>query len=680
MKYMGKKRKQSRKIKILKWLLGFGAVALIGLLVCLIKLNYNEQIKKKEQTEPEIVIEVKEDPEEKLALVEASMQMKEGDPFHGPIVPLAVYDRESLPRIVCWGDSLTEAGNGAAYPDVLGTLTEAKIVNYGLHSDSTRAIAVREGATPVYVGECVIPGTTDGVGVKLTLLNGKLPGILKNGSVGVNPCMIGPVRGNLTLSGDGYIFTRSEPGEDVMIKAGTKLMTQGAMSKRSDDVVILFSGANDGLDREAASDFIDNQKRILDDIGSEEYIVIGLTYADAPEDLSYLNEQMAVAYGEHFLDIRDYFLRFGLEDALISPTQEDEKDILNGEIPASLRQDRVHGTDDFYRLLAEQVYRKLMHLGYLPLDDAYKQTAPVELAGAEDIGKTRVVFWGDSLTECTGGKGVTFPKVVQEMAKEDGIDIAIRNYGVYGEKSSLIAARAGGNPMRLNNTVTIPADTTPVEVVPVSDMFGYEMLLVFGGDKELSATPSFSADNSINPCVIAGVEGNLSINAHENKRYFTRLQPGEEVVAKEGEQVFFWPMRDKREDDILVIWNGTNDELTPENVGDTIKYIQSIIDFTGTDRYVVLNMEKIEDIPEITKVNEAFEKAFGEHCLDIYSYLLNDALEEAGITPTQEDKDMLAEGRMPVSLRSDMSGHFNAEGYTMIGHAVYRKLRELGYF
>ena len=233
--------------------------------------------------------------------------------------------------------------------------------------------------------------------------------------------------------------------------------------------------------------------------------------------------------------------------------------------------------------------------------------------------------------------------------------------------------------MRLNETVTIPADTTPVEVQPVSDMFGWEMLLVFGGDPKWSTRPDFAADNSINPCVIAGVEGNLSLNADENKRYFTRLTPGDPVVAKSGEQIFFKAMRDTRKDDILVIWTGTNDELTTSNVKDTLRYIHSIIDFTGTDRYIVVNMEKIEDIPEIDAINAEFEKEFGEHCLDIFSYLLNDAMDEAGLTPTEEDKQMLAERRMPVSLRSDMNGHFNETGYTMIGHEIYRKLCSLGY-
>ena len=90
-------------------------------------------------------------------------------------------------------------------------------------------------------------------------------------------------------------------------------------------------------------------------------------------------------------------------------------------------------------------------------------------------------------------------------------------------------------------------------------------------------------------------------------------------------------------------------------------------------------MQKIEEMPQIDEINELFAKEFGEHCPDIYSYLLNDAMDEAGLTPTEEDKEMLKERRMPMSIRSDMAGHFNEAGYTMIGHEIYRKLRSLGY-
>ncbi|MCR5222730.1 MAG: hypothetical protein K6D90_07700 [Lachnospiraceae bacterium] len=657
------------KKAVWKWAIGIGAVLAILGTVCIWKLN-NREPKVHPEEDKELIIEVNDEEEEqKAGLENASMQTSEADPYHGPVAPLCVYDRQELPRIVCWGDSLTEE-SGYSYPEVLKSLTDAKVINYGLHNDSTRAIAVRAGAVSLKAGAFVIPEDQTPVPLTVTLSGGKQSQILSNGSVGVNPCMIGGVRGYLALGDGGLTFFRSDPGLPVSIADGTPVITQGALNKNKEDVVILFSGANDGLDKEKAEGLIEQQQMILDHLGSSQYIVISLTYADVMEDVPAINAKMKAAYGEHFLDFYDYMIRYGLEDAGIEPTDEDKKDMEEQRIPSSLLADHVHGTEEYYKLLAEQVFRKLMFLGYLPLHEDYRQ----------DIAHNpRVVFWGDSITECTNGGDVTFPNVVKELAAEDGITIDVKNYGVYAEKSSLIAARAGGNPMRLNKTVTIPADLTPVEVEPVSDMFGWEMLLVFGGDPERSARAEFNRDNSINPCVIAGVEGNLSMDAKENKRYFTRLKPGEEVVAREGEQIRFWAMRDKRKDDILVIWSGTNDELTPEKCPETFKYIHSIIDFTGTDRYIVINMQKIEEMPQIDEINELFAKEFGEHCLDIYSYLLNDAMDEAGLTPTEEDKEMLKERRMPMSIRSDMAGHFNEAGYTMIGHEIYRKLRSLGY-
>ena len=655
---------------IRKWLIGAGIVVLLGGIVFIWKLNNREpSVKPEEKPEETAVVEVP------VSEQEVNLEEEEDpDPYHGEIKPVAQYAGTSLPRIICWGDSLTESyDKRTAYPDVLQTLTDAEVVNYGLSNDTTRSIAIRCGAIPVYVGECVIEKKPQAIPVKLTLSDGRGPQLLQHGEIGVNPCMLGDVEGTLAFSESGFTFTRSAAGDKVKIKDGTQLHTLGDLQSTKDDVIVLFSGANDGINADSAETLIKQQQEILDHIGSSKYVVIGVTYAKEPKDLEIVNAKLKEAYGSHFLNINEYFLEYGMLDASLIETPEDKADIKNGEIPSSLRQDYVHGSKDYYRLLAQQVYRKLMYLGYLPLDEDFNRLAAI---GPH---KTRVVFWGDSITECTGGNGVTFPNVVKEMAAEDGKDIDVRNYGVYAEKSSLIAARAGGNPMRLNKTVTIPADTTPVEVELVSDMFGWEMLLVFGGDKELSARPDFTGDNSLNPCILAGVEGNVSMNAEENKRYFTRLEPGEEVVAEQGEPIEFWAMRDKREDDILVIWSGTNDELTPEKCPETFEYIHSIIDFTGTDRYVVVNMQKIEEMPQIDAINELFAAEFGEHCLDIYSYLLNDAMDEAGIEPTEEDEQMLAERRMPMSIRSDMSGHFNEAGYTMIGHEIYRKLRSLGY-
>ena len=46
--------------------------------------------------------------------------------------PIAEFEGE-LPRIICWGDSLTESSDQrTAYPDVLRELSGAEVINYGI--------------------------------------------------------------------------------------------------------------------------------------------------------------------------------------------------------------------------------------------------------------------------------------------------------------------------------------------------------------------------------------------------------------------------------------------------------------------------------------------------------------------------------------------------------------------
>ena len=412
---------------VLKWVLGFSIIVLLGLVLCLWKVNDREpEVKPQEnveETPPDTVAD-----DEELVIEIPAEEETDTDPYHGTVMPIKQYSRNKLPRIICWGDSLTESfDQKTAYPDVLATLTKAEVINEGLQSDTTRSMAIRSGALALTAAECTIPASKSPVRVKLKLPDGKSPLLLQYGDAGINPCMLGDVEGELEAVEGGYTFTRSEAGSEEKITEGTPCLTQGARLASADDVVVLFSGANDGLTRAKINEFLSDQKMILDHIGCAEYIVVGVTYAKDQKDLGEINEKMHEVYGEHFLDIRDYFLRFGLEDAGLVSTEEDELDILNGLVPVSLRQDYVHGTPDYYRLLAEQVYRKMMQLGYLPVEGSFA-------AEADDDNKTRVVFWGDSLTECTGGNGVTFPNVVKELAAEDGKDIAVKNYGVYAEK------------------------------------------------------------------------------------------------------------------------------------------------------------------------------------------------------------------------------------------------------
>lgn len=274
----------------------------------------------------------------------------------------------------------------------------------------------------------------------------------------------------------------------------------------------------------------------------------------------------------------------------------------------------------------------------------------------------RIVCWGDSLTEGTGGDGVNYPDVLANLSKRE-----VLNYGVYAERASLIAARQGGNPQHVEELHEIPASVTPVKVNIVGNNGNWEMWCNNG-------------DAGINPCRIAGVEGNLSIDESDGSRYFTRLKAGSVVSVPTDDVFYTHAMIDKRSNDIYVIWAGSSDGLFDDrSIDDVVRYIKSMIKYGGCARYVVINYTAKYNIGDaIDEWNDRLAKEFGDNCLDIRSYLINEGLSDAGITPTKEDEECIANGEIPASLRSDGS-HGTGEFYRIVGEQVYNKLVELGY-
>ena len=288
-----------------------------------------------------------------------------------------------------------------------------------------------------------------------------------------------------------------------------------------------------------------------------------------------------------------------------------------------------------------------------------KITAEEEKPAEEDL--PRIVCWGDSLTEGTGGGGVTYPDT---LAKLSGAEVL--NYGVYAELTSCIAARQGGNPMHAGETFTIPAGLEPVEIKLENAKDNPEMLLVFG-------------DAGINPCSIGGVEGTLSIDSETGTRYFARSTAGEAVAVESRTPILFHAMLDKREDDILVIFAGTNDSPDTTSIGDVIAWQRAMIDYAGTENYVIIGMTRKKYMPQIEEVNQLLAKEYGSHFLDVRTYLLKNGLQDAGVTANEQDQADLENGEIPASLRSDDDGHGTGAFYRIIGEQLYKKLLELGY-
>ncbi len=317
------------------------------------------------EPEPETLTETYAAPEH-----EAKEEPQEPDEddhlWHGEIVPEAEFGG-LIPRIVCWGDSLTvSVDEKSAFPDILRSMSGCEVINYGVEAESTSMIAMREGGLRVNVKATVIPADVTLIPIFLRTENNGHVHFLDNGDGGVNPCEIGGIEGELQKLNGSYYFKRSVKGERIAIEEGTQFMTHAMKDASADDILVIFAGTNDLPTASSVHNIIDLERSMLEAAGCSKYIIVGLTYAGGIPEIDEVNAALEKEFGEHFVDIRKYMLKYGLADSGIDPTPEDRADIEKGEIPSSLRMDYVHGNKHYHRLLGEQVYRRMKYLGYIP--------------------------------------------------------------------------------------------------------------------------------------------------------------------------------------------------------------------------------------------------------------------------------------------------------------------------
>ena len=271
-----------------------------------------------------------------------------------------------------------------------------------------------------------------------------------------------------------------------------------------------------------------------------------------------------------------------------------------------------------------------------------------------------LVAGGDSMTQGAGGNGTTYTGVLQGLLTARGHPGTVKNRGVGGENSVTITARMGGYPfMVLPVAEVIPATTAPFEIIllPINGQMpaplkqGY---LTYTG--RLGAVPgTFSRTES---------GGVLTY-------YFTRTTAGSEVVANRPLPMYLDVGIESR-GDINLLWMGQNGPDTTRAIQDTKALIQQM---TALDkRYLVISK------PGGTSAQDAEDAQwfaeFGRRFIPIRQYMVKYGLADAGITPTAQDIIDMANGTVPSSLRVDPT-HWNASGYTILGHVVFQRLIEL---
>lgn len=310
-----------------------------------------------------------------------------------------------LPGIVCWGDSLTAGAGGdilpsgetlkkgIKYPDILynemetglfGTDVEIdvpEVINMGVGGENTDTILGRNGAVPfVLSDELSIPAFVKGnasdspsVEIHFVSRDGDPVAPLRQGDKGMESVSINGVEGIISIEQESYAsvdykyyFTRITHGEAVTVPQGTIIQTQGSVLY-TDYIPVIFIGENGGY--ENAEELIAQQQAIIkhqeEGIAQERYIIVG-THSGTAKERTETESLMEKTYGRKYINLREYMVTEGLDDAGIIPTGLDNELMVEGVCPSSLRvtAEDVHFNSAGYELIGKLIYKRMDELGY----------------------------------------------------------------------------------------------------------------------------------------------------------------------------------------------------------------------------------------------------------------------------------------------------------------------------
>lgn len=279
-----------------------------------------------------------------------------------------------------------------------------------------------------------------------------------------------------------------------------------------------------------------------------------------------------------------------------------------------------------------------------------------------------IACWGDSLTAGAGSGNVltsSYPARLGVYA-----DRTVYNGGRGGERSGGIAARQQGVPARTAVVrVTIPASGF------VDVQFGDEVFFRTGPRSLVAGT-------------LKGVAGEMArLGETGTTHRFTRTSPG--AATDVPINTAFYPAAgpEYRGADVI-IWAGHNDDYVRDrpppypskSIEDNIAAMVAYTEFgTNPSNYLVLSLINGKDAGidttfynrAIVEVNGNLGDTYPGHYLDVHRYLVDDALADAGITPTPQDRADIADDIPPSSLRAAGSdGHLNATGYDVLAKYI----------
>ena len=316
----------------------------------------------------------------------------------------------------------------------------------------------------------------------------------------------------------------------------------------------------------------------------------------------------------------------------------------------------------------------------------------------DEIPERSITCWGDSMMQGAGcneayiysDNGIedisyfTTPSALQYFTS-----INTYNFGVGGENSYQISLRAGGIPIYTDRDIYITDHSLAYvkfvdeneETITMDDYSGYGY--------EDNTYPDTVYINDVLCCVERADEGlYISICSDADCDSVT------EMYINAWTRVIPKAAYDHR-NDILILEMGSNGGWE-NDYDELIKQYQNIIDNSYYADYIIVgdtdNPGESADIYQdvydnngnyaglhATLWEQALYDAFGEHLLNTRLYLMENALSDCGLTPTENDIIDIQTGNLPEQIRADFT-HFNSYGYYSKAKAIYLKGIELGYW
>ena len=176
---------------------------------------------------------------------------------------------------------------------------------------------------------------------------------------------------------------------------------------------------------------------------------------------------------------------------------------------------------------------------------------------------------------------------------------------------------------------------------------------------------------------INGIKGIITVSADHQHTYFARETVGDSVVVSRP-SLLVTDIMENHKKDTFIIWAGTNDGIETNGISATFAHIDTMIDFFGHNRYIVVGMTAYNNgMTNIDEINAQFSEKYGSHFINLRRYIELYGLDDNGLT--DDSHATYHDPAIPDALFDD-GIHFNRYGYYSVAKCLYLFGKGKGYF